>query len=335
MNDHLGSLARSARGEGAALLPVGPPVFVPAPEPPVTLREGEAGDPAAAWTSAMGRRDRGRAALPYPTAASATSGRDDSLGPSGQGERPGAPPEGSPAQAQPEALLGSGPDAPAGPPDQSVVQSRAARSLRDAAALRVSVPPEAQNEGAQPLGRLEHLPLLDGAQVGEEVAPAPPHEQRPQPRVNDLGGMTRSSATSPDPRDQTRAASAAGPGDVPMVARGGDGLAPERHPGGATHEATPERLEEQRAQQSLGSAPGRPPTVTVTGILREPPVPTVSGRRLAADPTTAETIRVSIGRIEVRAVHPPAPPEPEPPRSRVPALSLDDYLRRRDGRGSG
>jgi hypothetical protein len=46
----------------------------------------------------------------------------------------------------------------------------------------------------------------------------------------------------------------------------------------------------------------------------------------------APTVRVTIGRIEVRAVPPPAPPEPRPaPRSAEPALSLDDYLKLRRG----
>lgn len=39
------------------------------------------------------------------------------------------------------------------------------------------------------------------------------------------------------------------------------------------------------------------------------------------------TIRVTIGRIEVRAVQPP--PSPAKPRATQPAMSLDDYLRRR------
>ncbi|HZA21190.1 MAG TPA: hypothetical protein VFA32_01040, partial [Dehalococcoidia bacterium] len=51
-------------------------------------------------------------------------------------------------------------------------------------------------------------------------------------------------------------------------------------------------------------------------------------------PSRSPTTRVNIGRIEVRAITPPAPaPAPKPPRL-DPRLTLDDYLRRRDGRQS-
>ncbi len=44
--------------------------------------------------------------------------------------------------------------------------------------------------------------------------------------------------------------------------------------------------------------------------------------------TSAPIIRVTIGRIEVRAIHPPAP-APKPARPGAPKLSLDEYLRGR------
>jgi len=45
---------------------------------------------------------------------------------------------------------------------------------------------------------------------------------------------------------------------------------------------------------------------------------------------TEPTIRVTIGRIEVRAVSPPAPP-PRQTKQPAPKMSLDDYLRSRNG----
>jgi hypothetical protein len=45
----------------------------------------------------------------------------------------------------------------------------------------------------------------------------------------------------------------------------------------------------------------------------------------------APTIRVTIGRIEVRASVPPAAPARQQPPRRQPALPLDEYLRRRNG----
>lgn len=49
-----------------------------------------------------------------------------------------------------------------------------------------------------------------------------------------------------------------------------------------------------------------------------------------AGESAAPVIRVTIGRIDVRAAEPPAPP-PEPPAPPAPRLSLDDYLRMPDG----
>jgi hypothetical protein len=47
---------------------------------------------------------------------------------------------------------------------------------------------------------------------------------------------------------------------------------------------------------------------------------------------TNSTIQVTIGRVEVRAVFTQSAPQPPQPRS-TPALSLDEYLKQRDGGG--
>ena len=58
--------------------------------------------------------------------------------------------------------------------------------------------------------------------------------------------------------------------------------------------------------------------------------PGVETRTHATSPAAGEpTIKVTIGRIEVRAVTPPAQPA-KPKKPTAPRLSLDDYLRRRD-----
>jgi hypothetical protein len=60
------------------------------------------------------------------------------------------------------------------------------------------------------------------------------------------------------------------------------------------------------------------------------PMPPGTGVRLDAEPAARPTVHVTIGRIEVRAVHlPPAPPVNRPPAGA--RLSLDDYLRERNG----
>ena len=57
-----------------------------------------------------------------------------------------------------------------------------------------------------------------------------------------------------------------------------------------------------------------------------------SQESLAAAPgSSAPTVRVSIGRIEVRAITPPPAPPAQRPARLGPALSLDDYLKQRNG----
>jgi len=64
---------------------------------------------------------------------------------------------------------------------------------------------------------------------------------------------------------------------------------------------------------------------TASLAVREPPSLEVP----PAPTAVAPTIRVTIGRIEVRAAAPPTPPEPEPTHRPEPALSLDAYLKLR------
>ncbi|HEX8336383.1 MAG TPA: hypothetical protein VF621_06610 [Pyrinomonadaceae bacterium] len=57
-----------------------------------------------------------------------------------------------------------------------------------------------------------------------------------------------------------------------------------------------------------------------------------TGREGVTQSTPQPTIEVTIGRIEVRAVTPPAAPPPAPrERHEPPKMSLDDYLRAQGG----
>lgn len=61
--------------------------------------------------------------------------------------------------------------------------------------------------------------------------------------------------------------------------------------------------------------------------------PQVRKDRLAVDqrsPTSSQIIRVTIGRVEVRAIHPPAHAS-KSAKSPSPKVSLEDYLHRREG----
>jgi hypothetical protein len=64
-----------------------------------------------------------------------------------------------------------------------------------------------------------------------------------------------------------------------------------------------------------------------------PPAPAAPSlpRAPADDPHEPAVVRVTIGRVDVRAVVPPAPAEQRKPR-RQPRLTLEEYLRDAEGR---
>jgi hypothetical protein len=76
------------------------------------------------------------------------------------------------------------------------------------------------------------------------------------------------------------------------------------------------------------------PLLPLIREVREAARPTVSiESRVRGDAGMVEEtteVHVSIGRIEVTAIHEPPPPKPAAPRRNAP-MSLDDYLARRQG----
>jgi hypothetical protein len=98
---------------------------------------------------------------------------------------------------------------------------------------------------------------------------------------------------------------------------------PTRAPGRAKQDSPSRRL-----RRPVSEAPGEP----VAGRQRgaQPPEPVAPGRPGITERTPPQTVQVTIGRVEVRAI-PPAPAQPLPESKPVPGLSLDDYLRRYNG----
>jgi hypothetical protein len=91
-----------------------------------------------------------------------------------------------------------------------------------------------------------------------------------------------------------------------------------------------ERLRPPRPAVSgppASAAPAPPSVIPAPPLTRSVP----SATKIPASPPGTPTIRVSIGRVEVRLVAPPAPPSPSPPSQPKPAMSLDEYLRGRHG----
>ena len=122
---------------------------------------------------------------------------------------------------------------------------------------------------------------------------------------------------------ETRAERDRGGGVAPRPSSPGTEDPPVEHggilePAKATPDPLSARLALPRSHQD-DSSPGNAPTQTGP---KEP--------RVATSEPPAPTIRVTIGRVEVRAITPP-PPQRETPTQTSPALSLDDYLRQHKG----
>lgn len=98
-------------------------------------------------------------------------------------------------------------------------------------------------------------------------------------------------------------------------------LTPPSPSGGETYQ--PPRVTAERNREST-----REPAIQL--ITTEQIVPSDKTQPRASEPAEPAVIRVTIGRIEVRATTPPLPaaPRTRPP---GPALTLDDYLKQRNG----
>jgi hypothetical protein len=95
-------------------------------------------------------------------------------------------------------------------------------------------------------------------------------------------------------------------------------------PDAALHPARPE-TDTDTAMAPPRPAPDHHP------IARPAPTPAPAADRSRR--TQRPVVRITIGRLEIRAQSASPPPRPSAPRARQPALSLDEYLRRRS-RGS-
>lgn len=98
-------------------------------------------------------------------------------------------------------------------------------------------------------------------------------------------------------------------------------------------ERRPPRREPTREQPARGQLPdlfaGEP------SWSQAPWAEHVESRRPAQQPPLRPTVRVTIGRVEVRAVQPQAPPQARLSKDpRGPRITLDDYLKERSGGGS-
>jgi hypothetical protein len=193
-------------------------------------------------------------------------------------------------------------------------------------------PEPAQAASAQPPGLSQANPRVAPAAPDETVASVPAAERPrqgvagettaedalllplsgPSARVPPVGTSARAEAMRPPQPRGVAPASWEETGDapllMPLVQADAPPLPPaqaEAAPPSRRNPPTPASLLTQRQRGGEAAA-----TLSVEG--EQPPV-----------------IRVSIGRVEVRAIHAPAPAA-KPPRHTAPKLSLDDYLKQRD-----
>jgi hypothetical protein len=173
-----------------------------------------------------------------------------------------------------------------------------------------------------------------GARALDVAAEAPPRRQPAEPEA--VRKREGTSAPDGDPGPPPVAA----PSRAPGRGRSRAETAPPRPaPHGAGHSASkgrevPAALREPEAPRPAGRTqparqeePGR--AVAAPAIAARPPRP-----QLPPKDAPAPTVRVTIGRVDVRAVTPEQPPEPGRKPRQAPRMSLDDYLSR-PGKQSG
>jgi hypothetical protein len=175
--------------------------------------------------------------------------------------------------------------------------------------------------------------------AGDASGPAPPRAGGDRPVANERAGRRSTPGQELPPPTPARLAEQQGVGpQIESTARAAP-IAPLITP--AVTSAGGTRQPNAAAPMLIESAaPASPTTLLIAPMAvparetRQPDsaAPTMPAtKELAAEREQAPTIKITIGRVDVRAVMPAAPaPRPAPAR-RDPQLSLDDYLKRRSG----
>ena len=206
-------------------------------------------------------------------------------------------------------------------------------SLFEPLAADVALPDGAARQSASPSSVASPAPQredrADAVPIHEPPVLEPAAERSRMPAAGDLDAPNRPTQR---PRESSQPAamparpSAAPPRGTPIVTMAaGHGNQPQAavartmaRPAGAL----------SLAPAATGAAPA--PIVVTPQVAAVPEItrPEVAREPIAPSPPI---VRVTIGRVEVRARMPAAPPAPAPaPRRREPTLSLTDYLKQRD-----
>ena len=218
-------------------------------------------------------------------------------------------------------------------PVSSAIDSHAIDSRVDAPALpalarveRASdAPPEARRSRAPLLPRIAQQP--GGASLPPLVGDTLPH--RAAMPVAD--GVIPATVQAPAPVSDVRSAAA-----TPPLSAAATWLtrseAYDQPPESPQQISAPEDVVEMTETVEDAHADG-PPSLSGRVVRPHSILPShPSGIEQATDPSPiGPIIRVTIGRVDVRAIA-PAPPPPQPPAPPASRLSLDEYLRQHNGR---
>ncbi len=225
---------------------------------------------------------------------------------------PAAP--GSPREAPEGRLVASYPGEPGSPQRTAMPGEEDQRDLLLATAGHTRTPPRTQTEAPRhpepgPTRQDDALPAAPHT-LSESLPLGPPAAEdgagRAIPRlVGTLAGHAQSATLPPRPSPDTQASLDASGGTIESEATSDHPAQPEERP----------------------AAPGTVRPRINVHVERGPREP-----RVAAPESSTPTTRVSIGRIEVRSITPPPRTPPERPLAPSdPVLSLDDYLKQRNG----
>jgi hypothetical protein len=304
MSDYLTSLVQRARGETGVVRPIVQPVFAPE-------RADLPSVPAGTWPGIAGPE------IPAPAPRTRAAARPAEAGPL---------PVPAPLPAEQ-----SGPGDPLSPaPPLSPEANRLYPTPLPPTSGGLQPSPAQQYTVEHPTSANPPLSIaLPDSLAGPQTAPSPL-----QP--------SRTPAVAPLPTPAVRAGM---PAIDPPVQQGTGEPGVRRTGQDAPDFASVTGTQHPTAQVAARRQAGRPPAgEQIIPVPREPdrpaarPATAPAPRRAAADnqaaPPPPPAIRVSIGRIEVRAML-PAPPLPAPipaPAPSAPLVTLDAYLRERTGR---
>jgi hypothetical protein len=184
-------------------------------------------------------------------------------------------------------------------------------------------------EAERPVRRATAVGPLAPLHLDELVDPRPSQDDAPSRVQPNSGAQQRAGVRSDGMLQAYRDAKSAPPSQRAAAPAPPDNIRPPQQPR-PTVKRSASAPAQERKQASRPEATTRVPTRIAGGN----PVSRRSwpeSERLSATAAPAPDVHIHIGRVELSAIAAPAPPRREPASAKQP-MSLDEYLRRRNGR---